>query len=47
MRYRLEIEGTHTLGLDGSPSEDEIVHGYSAKIIAGGGEDDDGTIASA
>jgi len=46
MAYRLEIEGSHVLGLEDSMDETEIVHGYSAKVIAWDGDDyDGGTVA--
>lgn len=34
MSYRLEIEGSHAFGLDGSLTEEEVVQRYSARIIA-------------
>jgi len=43
MDYRVEIEGRHVLGLEGSMTEDEIIHRYSAKIIASDDDDYDGS----
>lgn len=45
MDYRLEVEEKHVLGLNDSINENELVHEYSAKIIAFTDNDYDGAVA--
>lgn len=43
--YRLEIDASHVIGLDGSLTADEIIQHYSVRIIACDGNDYDGVPA--